>query len=100
MTEPSLPALPRPRLPLGHLVATPAAVAALSAAGVSIYRLLNRHARGDWGELPDEDRQQNDLAAATGQRVLSSYPLENGQTIWICTEADRTVTTALLPEDY
>lgn len=72
MKEPSLPALTRPRLPLGQLVATPAAVAALSEAGVSIYLLLNRHARGDWGDLPDEGRQQNDLAVATDQRVLSS----------------------------
>ncbi|MRS99702.1 hypothetical protein GJQ57_13710 [Ralstonia pickettii] len=100
MTEPPVPALPLPRLPLGHLVATPAAVAALAASGVSIYRLLNRHARCDWGELSDEDRQQNDLAVTTGQRVLSSYPLENGQRIWIITEADRAVTTVLLPEDY
>ncbi|QCX49686.1 hypothetical protein [Ralstonia pseudosolanacearum] len=102
MTESSLPALPPPRLPLGQLVATPAAVAALTAAGVSVFKLLNRHARGDWGELSDEDRQQNDLAAVTGQRVLSSYPLETGQKIWIITEGDsgHRVTTVLLPEDY
>lgn len=100
MTEPSTPALPRQRLPLGQLVATPAAVAALSAAGVSVYLLLNRHARGDWGELSDEDRQQNELAVTTDQRVLSSYLLSNKQKVWIITEADRSVTTVLLPEDY
>ncbi|HWV06684.1 hypothetical protein [Ralstonia sp.] len=100
MTEPSIPALTRPRLPLGQLVATPAAIAALSAAGVSVYLLLNRHARGDWGELSDEDRQQNELAVTTDQRVLSSYLLSNKQKVWIITEADRSVTTVLLPDDY
>ncbi|MDO3621719.1 hypothetical protein Q3O98_11475 [Ralstonia pseudosolanacearum] len=100
MTEPSVPALTRPRLALGQLVATPAAVAALSEARVSIYLLLNRHARGDWGELSEEDRQQNELAVTTDQRVLSSYRLSNKRKVWIITEADRSVTTVLLPEDY
>lgn len=100
MTDTSVLALPWPRLPLGRLLATPAAFSALQAAGVSIFVLVNRHARGDWGDLCDGDRQQNDIAAATGQRVLSSYQLGNGQTIWICTEADRALTTVLLPEDY
>ncbi|MET3448176.1 hypothetical protein [Ralstonia sp. 1138] len=100
MTEPSLPALLPPRLPLGQLVATPAAVAALSEAGVSVYLLLNRHARGDWGELCEADRLQNVLAVNTGQRVVSSYLLPTGQKVWIITEADRVLTTVLLPEDY
>ncbi|NKA75064.1 plasmid related protein [Ralstonia solanacearum] len=100
MTESSLPALPPPRLPLGQLVATPAAIAALAAADVSIFKLLNRHARGDWGDLSTEDLALNDLAAITGQRVLSSYLLGNGQKVWIITEWDRSVTTTLLPDDY
>ncbi|MFV8601132.1 hypothetical protein [Ralstonia pseudosolanacearum] len=100
MTESSLPALPPPRLPLGQLVATPAAIAALAEADVSISKLLNRHARGDWGDLSTEDLALNDLAAITGQRVLSSYLLGNGQKVWIITEWDRSVTTTLLPDDY
>lgn len=102
MTEPSVPTVIPPRLPLGHLLATPAAVAALSVASISIFKLLNRHARWDWGDLSDEDRHQNDQAAANGQRVLSSYPLGNGQNVWIITEGDldRRVTTVLLPGDY
>lgn len=99
MTEPT-PAPLLPRLPLGHLLATPAACVALQAAGVSVFKLLNRHACGDWGDLSDEDRQQNNLAAVTGQRVLSSYPLPTGQKIWIITEWDRSATTVLLPDDY
>ncbi|WP_439889645.1 hypothetical protein ACS7SF_09995 [Ralstonia sp. 25C] len=102
MTEPSVPTVIPPRLPLGHLLATPAAVAALGVAGVSVFKLLNRHARHDWGDLSDEDRQQNDQAAANGQRVLSSYPLGKGLKVWIITEGDQDqrVTTVLLPEDY
>lgn len=100
MTELSLPALPRPRLPLGQLVATPGAVAALAAADVSIFKLLNRHARGDWGDVSPEDHALNDLAAIAGQRVLSSYLLGNGQKVWIITEWDRSATTVLLPGEY
>ncbi|KHK58694.1 hypothetical protein PI87_02845 [Ralstonia sp. A12] len=100
MTEPALPALTPPRLPLGQLVATPAAIAALSEAGVSVYLLLNRHARGDWGELREADRLQNVLAVNTGERVVSSYRLPNQQKVLIITEADRAATTVLLPEDY
>lgn len=81
MTEPSLSALARPRLPLGQLVATHAAVVAVAAAGVSVLKFLNRHARGDWGDLSSEDLALNDLAAITGQRVLSSYQLGNGQKV-------------------
>lgn len=100
MTEPCVPALPQPRLPLGQLVATPAAVAALATAGVSVFKLLNRHARHDWGDLSSEDLALNDLAAIAGQRVLSSYLLRNGQKVWVITEGDRSMTTVLLPEDY
>ncbi|MCW3481630.1 hypothetical protein OL229_19000 [Neisseriaceae bacterium JH1-16] len=100
MTDHSLPALPRSRLPLGRLLATPAALSALQTANVSIFTLVNRHARGDWGDVCDEDRQHNDLAAVAGERVLSSYSLPNGQKVWIITEWDRSVTTVLLPEDY
>ncbi|MGO4281546.1 hypothetical protein [Cupriavidus sp. RAF20_2] len=103
MTDHAIPALPafcRPRLPLGRLLATPAAFNALQTAGVSIFALVNRHARGDWGDVSDEDRQHNDLAAIAGQRVLSDYPLPDGQKVWIITEWDRSATTVLLPEDY
>lgn len=90
-----------PRLPLGCLFTTPAAQAALNEAGVSIFKLLNRHARHDWGDLGPEDRQQNDLALQHGARVLSNYVLPDGRTrVWIITEADRACTTVLLPDEY
>jgi len=100
MTDTSAPALTRPRLPLGQLVATPGAIAALTAAGMSVFILLNRHARWDWGDLSPEDLALNNLAAITSQRVQSSYLLGNRQKVWIITEWDRSVTTVLLPEDY
>jgi len=100
MTDHPMPSLSRPLLLLGRLLATPAAVDVLQAAGVSIFALVNRHASGDWGDVSEEDRQHNDLAAVAGERVLSSYSLPNGQKVWIITEWNRSSTTVLLPEDY
>jgi len=90
----------RARLPLGRLLATPAAVDAIQSAGASIYALVNRHACGDWGDLPEADREQNDLSVVSGRRVLSCYPLGGELKVWIVTEADRSTTTILLPEEY
>jgi len=63
------------------------------------FDLLARHAAGDWGELCAFDHRQNELALRYGYRVLSSYDVPAGR-VWIITEADRSVTTILLPEDY
>ncbi|ALS66599.1 MULTISPECIES: hypothetical protein [Pandoraea] len=90
----------RARLPLGRLLATPAAVDAIQSAGASIYALVNRHACGDWGDLPEADREQNDLSVVSGRRVLSCYPLGGELKVWIVTDADRSTTTILLPEEY
>lgn len=87
--------------PLGQVVATPDALAALEEADESATPLLQRHQHGDWGNLCDEDRQLNDEAVKDGSRILSSYVLEaTGQKFWIITEADRSSTTILLPENY
>lgn len=59
-----------------------------------------RHMAGDWGEVDDEDRRANDEALETGRRVLSAYTDRYGSGFWIITEADRSTTTILLPEDY
>jgi hypothetical protein len=61
---------------------------------------LSRHANGDWGELDEHYRKANEDALEHGLRVLSSYTLKTGEKIWIITEADRSVTTILLPEEY
>ena len=87
--------------PLGQVVATPDALAALEEANESAMPLLCRHQSGDWGDLCDEDRQLNDEAVKDGSRILSSYVLEaTGQKVWIITEADRSSTCVLLPENY
>ncbi|HDR8934490.1 hypothetical protein [Burkholderia vietnamiensis] len=100
MNHSTTPLLPSPRLSLGKLIATPAALYALETADVSVYHLVNRHARHDWGDLCQADRQQNDLAVVNGARVLSSYTLASHVQVWIITEADRAVTTVLLPDEY
>lgn len=90
-----------PRFPIGRPVVTPAAQAALDAAGVEGVLLLARHIHGDWGDLPVEDLAANELALLTGKRLLSSYDLPDRRSkIWIITEADRSVTTILLAEEY
>ncbi len=87
-------------LGLGAVVATPGALAALGAAGVDPSELLRRHASGDWGEVPPEDARENALSLERGLRVLSSYPLRTGARVWVITEADRSSTCLLLPEEY
>jgi hypothetical protein len=61
---------------------------------------ISRHADGDWGEVDEHDRKANEYAVEHGLRVLSAYMLKTGATIWVITEADRSSTTILLPEEY
>lgn len=89
-----------PRFAPGHVLATPAALAALAQANITPQSLLRRHLCGDWGDLDDLDHQQNNFALAMSARLLSSYALPGVGKVWVITEADRSVTTVLLPEDY
>ena len=89
-----------PKFPLGQVVATPGALAALETYGQSPTTFLTRHAAGDWGSLPVEDVASNDQALHSGGRLLSSYPIGGDTKIWIITEADRSSTTLLLPAEY
>lgn len=87
--------------PLGRVVATPGALALLAEAGADARELLERHVRGDWGGVSPEDAKENELSVREGFRIVSSYPIgDNGAKIWIITEADRSSTTVLLPEEY
>ncbi len=91
----------QPLFSLGQVVATPGALAALEKAGQSPQEFLSRHVRGEWGDLCEEDRKENQLSLERGFRLLSSYPTNAGDTkVWVITEADRSVTTILLPEEY
>lgn len=85
---------------LGAIVGTPGAIEALQVAGLSGRDLLLRHIAGDWGEVHPDDRGLNEEAVERGERIMSVYPLHTGETIWIITEWDRSLTTLLLPEDY
>ena len=83
---------------LGHIVATPNALTRL--AQDDILAAIQRHQAGDWGDVPEEDRQENELALQQGFRLLSAYSSAQGVKFWIITESDRSSTTVLLPEDY
>jgi hypothetical protein len=85
---------------LGRLVATPGALSALEETGEMPLQYLARHARGDWGDLSPEDRAANEEALSSGDRIFSSYRTGKGGTLCVITEADRSSTCILLPEEY
>src|SRR4051812_19238841 len=84
----------------GHVLATPGAIVAIEFARASARELLHRHLTGDWGDLSDDDQLLNEEALESGGRILSAYMLADGETVWIITEADRSATTFLTPEEY
>ena len=83
---------------LGRIVATPNALSQLTQ--LEILRALQRHQAGDWGDVDEEDRQANDRALQEGTRLFSVYHSATGIKFWVITEADRSATTFLMPEDY
>ena len=85
---------------LGQVVATPGALDLLDRTATNALDLLIRHQHGDWGSVPPEDAEDNLQSIATGCRILSSYYLNATERLWIITEADRCVTTLLLPDEY
>ncbi|MEP7298353.1 MAG: hypothetical protein ABI702_19385 [Burkholderiales bacterium] len=95
--------MPLPRFQTGQVVATPGALRMLERAGVSAMTLLARHAFGDFGDLCEEDCEANEQAVARGGRVFSSHEVGvglNATKVWVITEADRSSTCCLLPEEY
>lgn len=94
------------RFKLGNVIATRGVMDALLSDGSSIDRVrgilteaVARHVQGDWGNICEYDKQVNDEALVYGDRILSAYEVE-GLTIWIITEADRSATTILFPDEY
>ena len=67
--------------------------------GKFVFDSLKRHRQGDWGELGEADKQENELSLEKGFRLFSAYNHREGK-IWIITEADRSATTVLFPEEY
>ena len=88
-----------PLFNLGEIYATPGAMAFLQEQELTPYEFLHRHHTGDWGDLDPEDIEANRAALHYGSRLLSSYEIGN-QKLWVITEADRSSTTVLLPEEY
>lgn len=84
---------------LGQVVSTPNALRFAEAEYIDLHALLVRHQSGDWGDVSEEDRESNEEALLMPLRIMSSYKFSNDK-IWIITEADRSVTTILLPSDY
>jgi len=102
------------KFPLGQIVATPGALELLGRTGFSAVALVSRHVHGDWGDLCNDDRAENDFAVTRRLRILSCYRLVDAErlavmptdkrmslpTLWIITEADRSFTTLLRPDEY
>ena len=83
---------------LGQIVSTPNALGQLS--NDEVLRALQRHQAGDWGEVDEHDREANDRGLTEGTRLFSVYRSAKGLKFWIITEADRSSTCVLMPEDY
>ncbi len=88
------------RFALGQTFITPGAEEALMIAGQTELEFLRQHMSGNWGDLSEEDIQENEFALEKGFRLLSAYRTAKGQKLWIITEADRSATTILLPSEY
>ena len=87
-------------LPLGRVVATPGALEEITKAGQSPSEFLDRHCKGDWGDVCGDDWARNDQAMEDGDRILSAYTTRDGVKLWIITEWDRSSTCVLLPGEY
>lgn len=83
---------------LGQLVGTPNALTSIPTPEILV--ALRRHVTGDWGDLDEHDREENEFSLKEGLRLFSVYHSAQGVKFWIITEAGRSVTTVLLPEDY
>ena len=94
-----------PLFPLGRMMMTTNLQGRLQGANPEDWEeelqgLVSRHASGDWGDLGEEDRRENALSLEKGFRIFSAYTTSKDIRVWVITEADRSYTTALLPEDY
>lgn len=94
----SAEAMPIAKFRLGKIVSTPNALDQLT--HEDIVRAIGRHQAGDWGDVDEDDRRENELSLQQGLRLFSVYHSATGVKFWLTTEADRSSTTVLLPEDY
>lgn len=89
-----------PLFHMGQLLATPGALEMLETLHLTALQFLLRHVSGDWGDICAEDRQANVDSLRYGNRLMSVYVLSTSYRLWVITEADRSTTTLLLPEEY
>jgi len=89
----------KPLFSLGQTVATPDAILKLTELDINPSTLLNRHVIGDWQEMGEEDQESNHEALTQGTCIFSAYIFDEVN-FWVITEADRSSTTILLPEEY
>jgi hypothetical protein len=94
----SAESIPIPKFALGQSCITPAALEQLT--HQDVLRAIQRHQAGDWGDLDEHDRQENEFSLKEGFRLFSVYHSAQGVKFYVITEADREITTVLLPEDY
>ena len=91
----------KPLFTLGRVVATPGALAAIGISGDDLSIYLARHQSGDWGDVDEHHRKENQLSLEQGLRLMSVYTLNiTGAKIWVITEADRSSTCILLPKEH
>jgi hypothetical protein len=88
----------RPKFSLGRVLATQGATELLTRQEME--DALRRHASGDWGDVCVEDREENEFSLAQGFRLFSVYSSKTGTKFYVITEADRSATTVLLPDEY
>jgi hypothetical protein len=84
----------------GVIIATPAAVRACVKNKTDFESYLSRHVNGDWGDIDEEDKRENEFAVGERLRIFSAYDLRDGTRLWVITEADRSSTCILLPSEY
>jgi hypothetical protein len=89
-----------PKFSLGRIVATRGALEALNQANQNPFEFIEKHQTGDWGELCEEDKRENEFSVRNGFRILSAYRTRNGVKLWVITEADRSATTLLRSHEY
>jgi len=93
-------AIPKPKFEVGQLIVTPGAIEALLRNRTDDRPFVNRHQTGDWGDVAPADVRENECALVQDLQLMSAYTLEDGTRLLVVTEADRSATTILLPQEY
>lgn len=88
-----------PLFPLGQVVATREVLTHFEKHGINAQDYLDRHVRGDWGDISSPDAAQNVYSVREGFRIFSQYTIAQRK-VFVVTEADRSSTAIMFPEEY